>query len=463
MLSRRTESSRIVLFVVDQLLLGAALVAAFWVHAQVFADGVGKPPRAQAALLFTTLPLLALGLSASGMYRLAIERNDPRLTRSWDILFGGMLALAALLAAELALSRVTAMGPLDRGVAFLFAGLASLGLLTSRTLLGVANRRLGRGRDAGARVVIIGSSTRVLRLLAAFQRAPQMHLNVVGMVADNVPADVAPRVTLDEAVGMLEQGRVDHVIMESTEVPRAQLDEIMQLADREGVSVHITSPIFPSTNLVPTWERVGGVPVLGFVTAELSLGARMAKRGFDVVVGGIMLIVLAVPMMLIGLAVKLTSRGPAFYVQERVGQGGHSFPMFKFRSMRLDAEDRSGPVWAEQDDPRCTPLGNLLRKTNLDELPQLFNVLMGHMSLVGPRPERPQFVQGFKRKIPRYAHKHWVKPGITGWAQVHGLRGNTSLKDRVEHDLYYIENWSLLLDIRILVRTLFDRYLNSTA
>jgi lipopolysaccharide/colanic/teichoic acid biosynthesis glycosyltransferase len=135
--------------------------------------------------------------------------------------------------------------------------------------------------------------------------------------------------------------------------------------------------------------------------------------------------------------------------------------MFKFRTMALDAEAGTGPIFAEENDPRCTPVGDLLRRTHMDELPQLLNVLLGHMSLVGPRPERPEFVRGFKKKIPRYAHKHWVKPGITGWAQIHGLRGNTSLTDRVEHDLHYIENWSLMLDVRILIRTVFDRYLSA--
>jgi len=276
-----------------------------------------------------------------------------------------------------------------------------------------------------------------------------------------VPADVAPRLDLAGALKLIEQGQVNHVLIESENITQTELDRILSLADQEGVSAHITSPIFPSTNLMPTWERVGGVPVLGFVTAELPLGGRLAKRGFDIVVSTALLALLAIPMLLVALIVRLTSAGPVIFLQQRVGQQGREFPMFKFRTMAVGAEDGTGPVFAEEHDPRCTPVGDLLRRTHLDELPQLLNVMRGDMSLVGPRPERPEFVRGFKKKIPRYAHKHWVKPGITGWAQIHGLRGNTSLTDRVEHDLYYIENWSLMLDVRILIRTVFDRYLSA--
>jgi exopolysaccharide biosynthesis polyprenyl glycosylphosphotransferase len=207
---------------------------------------------------------------------------------------------------------------------------------------------------------------------------------------------------------------------------------------------------------------LGGVPVLGFVSADLPFGARVAKRIFDVLVAGAALLLLAPALALVALAIRLDSPGPAIFVQQRVGVRGRTFRMLKFRTMRLDAEAATGPTFARADDERCTRLGVFLRRWNVDELPQLANVLLGSMSLVGPRPERPEFVGGFKRWIPRYAHKHWVKPGITGWAQVHGLRGaSTSLDERIEHDLYYIENWSLLLDIRILVRTLLDGYVNA--
>jgi exopolysaccharide biosynthesis polyprenyl glycosylphosphotransferase len=172
-------------------------------------------------------------------------------------------------------------------------------------------------------------------------------------------------------------------------------------------------------------------------------------------------VALALPMALIAALVRWSSPGPVFYRQERMGLDGHPFAVYKFRSMHSDAEETTGPIWSPQNDPRITPVGKLLRKFDLDELPQFWNVLKGEMSIVGPRPERPFFVEQFKHRIPQYMLRHKVKAGITGWAQVNGWRGNTSLEKRIEYDLYYIENWSVSLDLKImwltLVRGLFQR------
>jgi exopolysaccharide biosynthesis polyprenyl glycosylphosphotransferase len=185
------------------------------------------------------------------------------------------------------------------------------------------------------------------------------------------------------------------------------------------------------------------------------------KRVLDILLSAAALVVLTIPMALIALIVKWTSPGPVFYRQERMGLDGKAFTVYKFRSMYQNAEDKSGPVWARDNDPRATPIGNWLRRFDLDELPQFWNVLRGEMSIVGPRPERPFFVQQFKHRIPQYMLRHKVKAGITGWAQVNGWRGNTSLEKRIEYDLYYIENWSVSLDLKIMwltvVRGLFQR------
>jgi len=176
------------------------------------------------------------------------------------------------------------------------------------------------------------------------------------------------------------------------------------------------------------------------------------KRTMDVVVSALLLVLLSPFLMLLALLIKLESKGPVFYTQVRVGLDGRPFEMIKFRSMRVDAEQDTGPVWATEDDPRRTRLGAFLRKTSLDELPQLINVLVGDMSLVGPRPERPVFVDQFRQVVPRYMERHKEKAGMTGWAQVNGLRGDTSIVERTKYDLYYIENWSLLFDLKILLR-----------
>jgi len=177
-----------------------------------------------------------------------------------------------------------------------------------------------------------------------------------------------------------------------------------------------------------------------------------------------LLILFSAPLMgVIAVLIKLSSRGPVFYRQERVGEDGAIYRICKFRSMNHEAERETGPVWASDDDARCTRVGRIIRKLSLDELPQLFNVLNGEMSLIGPRPERPCFVEKFMEEIPRYPERHTVKSGITGWAQVSGLRGNTSLEERIRHDLYYIENWSLGFDLKILARTVLEMLRSKSA
>lgn len=177
------------------------------------------------------------------------------------------------------------------------------------------------------------------------------------------------------------------------------------------------------------------------------------KRTLDLSLAAFFLALLALPMLLMAALIKLTSRGPALYTQERIGLDGREFRIYKFRTMHDKAEAKSGPVWARDNDPRCTWFGKILRHTSLDEIPQLLNVVRGEMSLVGPRPERPFFVQQFAKEMPDYVLRHQVRPGLTGWAQVHGLRGNTCLRSRLEHDLQYINKWSLALDLYILVVT----------
>lgn len=460
MLSKRTQHTRVALFVVDQLLLGSAFALAFLVKRHVILVDPALDAAAYLRLYLYSAPLVAFALWAVGLYRQGRQTVRLRASGSHEILLGGLASMAVVTLMGSVLE--TRHAEFSRAVQYLFMASATGGLWLSRALVGQAGRRLADHPNRRSRMLVFGISERMLKLLASLRRMPYDRMDVVGVAAEIVPADVAPRLEVDAAMNLLEQGRVDNVLVEAEAVEHGLLERILSIADREGISVHITSAIFPSTNLIPAWERIEGVPLLGFVAAELPLGARMAKRAFDILVSSALLLVLALPLALISLLIRAGSRGPVLYRQERVGIGGRVFTMYKFRTMRMDAEAASGPVFATANDDRCTPLGRRMRRTNVDELPQLVNVLLGHMSLVGPRPERPEFVTEFKREIPRYAHKHWMRPGITGWAQIHGLRGaSTSLEERIDHDLYYIEHWSLMLDLRILVRTLFSGYLNA--
>ncbi len=210
-------------------------------------------------------------------------------------------------------------------------------------------------------------------------------------------------------------------------------------------------------------EDLDGIPVISLAETPIQGWNWVQKRTMDICVSAALLALATIPFAVVAVLIKLTSKGPVFYAQERMGLDGKPFTIYKFRSMREDAEKETGPVWANPNDPRRTPLGSILRRLSIDELPQLYNVLRGDMSLVGPRPERPRFVLEFKERIPKYMLRHKVKSGMTGWAQVNGWRGNTSIEKRIEHDLYYIANWTLGLDIKILWLTFWRVFLHRHA
>lgn len=220
-------------------------------------------------------------------------------------------------------------------------------------------------------------------------------------------------------------------------------------------------------NIIPSrpyTEDLMGLPVINIRYVPLSNTFNaLIKRVFDIVFSGIGIVVLSPLLLIIACAVKFTSKGPLIFKQERVGLRNEPFMMYKFRSMRVQDEKEEKKAWTVKDDPRVTKVGKFLRKTSLDELPQLFNIFKGEMSIVGPRPERPYFVEKFKEEIPRYMVKHQVRPGLTGWAQVNGYRGDTSIKKRIEYDLYYIENWTFGFDIKIMFMTIFKGFVNKNA
>jgi Undecaprenyl-phosphate glucose phosphotransferase len=230
---------------------------------------------------------------------------------------------------------------------------------------------------------------------------------------------------------------------------------VFDTLSQELVEVRLVADVPELAGLSLTTTNLDGLPVIGLRESPHFGLNVVVKRGMDFLLSLIGLLLLSPLLLLIAALVKVTSAGPIFYRQERCGLNGKTFPMLKFRSMRVDAEHQTGAVWTSKDDPRRTRFGTFLRKTSLDELPQLINVLRGDMSLVGPRPERPVFIQKFRQTIPNYMARHCVKSGITGWAQVHGWRGNTSLRKRVQYDLYYITHWTPWLDLRILWMTVF--------
>jgi Undecaprenyl-phosphate glucose phosphotransferase len=262
---------------------------------------------------------------------------------------------------------------------------------------------------------------------------------------------------------VLDTRQVDIVIIALPHNDYPRLTGILNEIGDDPVAIHLVPDVFSLASLRGGIEEFETLPVIHLRESPLYGWNRVLKRAFDVGVGTAALLVAGPLMGAIALLIKVASPGPVLYRQERMGLDGRRFRMLKFRTMRVDAETDTGPQWAVPDDPRRTAVGTFLRSTSLDELPQLMNVLRGEMSLVGPRPERPSFVEEFRRRVPGYMLRHKVKAGITGWAQINGWRGNTSIEKRIEYDLYYIERWSLALDVKILLLTLWLGFKNRNA
>lgn len=298
---------------------------------------------------------------------------------------------------------------------------------------------------------------------------PQWGYVIRGILDDNVPAGTAYRgiKVLGRIANLnviLPENRLDEIAITLGLSEYYRLEEIVALCEKSGVHTKFIPDYNKIIPTKPYTEDILGLPVINirYVPLNNTFNA-MVKRAMDIV-GSIAGIIVTSPIMLLMcLLIKLTSPGPLIYKQERVGLHNQNFWMYKFRSMEIQPEAEEKKAWTVKNDPRVTAIGRFMRRTSLDELPQLFNILKGDMSLVGPRPERPFFVEKFREEIPRYMVKHQVRPGLTGWAQVNGYRGDTSIRKRIECDLYYIENWTVGLDIKIMFMTIFKGFINKNA
>jgi Undecaprenyl-phosphate glucose phosphotransferase len=322
----------------------------------------------------------------------------------------------------------------------------------------------------GLKRILIAGSGELGRLVAdKIIEHRELGYQIVGFVDDRASGDhlgyrgLPLLGTIEEAADIAAREAVDHLYIALPPEQHVQMLQLIESTSRECVDVKVVPDLLQVIALRARLEDLDGIPVININDVPLQGLNAIVKRGIDVAISSVLLLALLIPLWLIAALIKLSSRGDVFYRQERMGLDGKPFMIYKFRSMYDDAEASTGPVFASERDPRRTPLGRLLRRSNLDELPQLWNVLRGDMSIVGPRPERPLFVAQFKDKIPQYMLRHKVKAGITGWAQVNGWRGNTSIEKRIEYDLYYIENWSVRLDLKIMWLTLLKGFFHKHA
>lgn len=318
-------------------------------------------------------------------------------------------------------------------------------------------------------ILLVGYSKAAEAYIDRILENPQWGYQIRGILDDNVEAGTMYRGIkvlgrIANLMVILPENRLDEIAITLGLSEYYRLQEIVAMCEKSGVH---TKFIPDYNNIIPTkpyTEDLLGLPVINIRYVPLTNTFNAVVKRLMDIFGSIVAIILFSPIMLFAvIMIKLTSPGPLIYKQERVGLHNHTFMMYKFRSMEVQSKESEKKAWTVKNDPRVTGIGKLMRRTSIDELPQLFNILKGDMSLVGPRPERPFFVEKFREEIPRYMVKHQVRPGLTGWAQVNGYRGNTSIRKRIDYDLYYIENWSVGLDVKIILLTFFKGFINKNA
>ncbi|HTY19386.1 MAG TPA: undecaprenyl-phosphate glucose phosphotransferase [Myxococcota bacterium] len=453
MLRRHSEIFRGVLLAADLALVGASWLGAYLIRFY-FPAPLGVPDAQPYLLaLLLVLPLWAWVFRSRGLYA-------PRRTDSLVAEIAEVAAAATTVVVLLVVATFFARSYFfSRGVIALFWGLSiavvSGARVAARQVLRALHRR---GRSLTA-VLVIGGGALAEQVVDRIREHPETGLRVAGVLCESPqPPRVRGAPVLgkhEEVKRVLAESGASQVIVALSREDAAQLEPLLAELEDELVDVALVPDLLHVATLRSSVEDFDGLPLISLRAGPLVGWAAIQKRVFDVAISSIALAAAAPLLALVALSVRLTSGAPVLYAQERMGLDGRVFRMLKFRTMVLDAERDTGPVWARRGDPRETRIGGFLRRTSLDELPQLWNVVRGDMSLVGPRPERPVFIEQFRREVPGYMLRHKVKAGLTGWAQVHRWRGDTSLHERVEHDLYYIRNWSLGLDLRILLMTLW--------
>lgn len=318
-------------------------------------------------------------------------------------------------------------------------------------------------------VLIVGYSRAAEEYIDRLRQNPQWGYHIHGILDDNMEVGTMYKKvvvigTCGELEEILKQNSFDEIAITLAIGEYSKLGYLVGICEKSGVHTKFVPDYHNLIPTIPVTEDLDGLSVINIRNVPLSSALnRVIKRAVDIVGAVFALAVAFLPMLIIAVIIKCTSKGPVFFSQIRVGLHNKEFKMYKFRSMELQSENKEKKAWTTANDTRVTKIGRIIRKTSLDELPQLINVLKGDMSLIGPRPERPYFVEKFKEEIPRYMIRHQVRPGLSGWAQINGYRGDTSIKKRIEYDLYYIENWSIGLDFKILFLTIFKGFINKNA
>jgi Undecaprenyl-phosphate glucose phosphotransferase len=445
----------------EQLMLAGdlALVAGCWLLSYFTRFYVLGPPLAHdeipplgpyGLMLLPILVVWGLSFRAFDLYR--PRRIGSHLSEAADIAKASSLGALVLVAVMTFLFR----GYDYSRVVIVYFWLSSIAVVWCSRAMFREALRFARRRGYNLRyAVVVGSGDLAATVVRRIRSRPDVGIQVLGVVGDKKEGldDTGWLGGYADLRAVLDSRPVDHVVLALSHEDQGRLGGLLDAVGDEPVTIHVVPDLFRFASLRGGVEEFEGMPFIHLRESPLHGWSRVAKRAFDIGFSLAVLVGLSPLLAVLAVGVKLGSTGPVLYGQERMGLDGQRFRMLKFRTMRVDAESETGPVWASAEDPRRVPFGALLRRFSLDELPQFVNVLRGEMSVVGPRPERPVFVEQFRRTVPGYMLRHKVKAGVTGWAQVNGLRGNTSLEKRIEYDLAYIERWSLGFDLKIIALT----------
>jgi exopolysaccharide biosynthesis polyprenyl glycosylphosphotransferase len=438
-------------------MLEAAFLATYWFrfYAGLWPTPLGIPPFI--TYLKTSFVVLLVFFGIFYAMKGYEARGGRSLEEELTGLFKGVVLGSLLVLALAFFFRHMTYSRSFFGLFFLSCFLfLTLGRIVARGILRLVLRR-GMG---ATRLLLVGRNAMRGRVLRAAHELPGLALRPVGCLrlaqeaGVSEPEELTCLGGLEDLEKVVREHQIDLVVLT---LPFEQLDLVRTITERLAnltVDLQFVPDLLELHTSRVRLMDIAGIPFISVREAAMSGADRIVKRTFDLLCSAAALMVLSPLLGVIAGLVKLTSPGPVFYRQGRVGRDGRQFQMLKFRSMRSDAEAKTGPVWTVENDPRVTGIGRFLRRFSLDELPQLWNVLRGDMSLVGPRPERQVFVEKFSQELPRYFERHRVRSGLTGWAQVHGLRGNTSVEERTLYDLHYVENWSLALDVKIILMTI---------
>lgn len=413
--------------------------------------------------LFLLIPLHFFLYYVLGLY-------EPRRRKSLSFEIGKIIQ-ANLLSMMILISLLYLIKEIDysRPVLILFVIITSILTLLERLILRIILYKIRKQGYNKKHVLVIGTGRLARRLIAKLKENKYLGYDVVGIIDDSIVVGKeleGVRVVgeISELESTIKNQEIDEIFITISAKEYEKFKRIIKVCEKSGVRTQIVPDYAGFIPAKPQIDDIDGIPLINIRHVPLDNFLKaFLKRTFDIVVSSFGLFICLPLFILIAISIKVDSPGPVIFAQERVGLNKKSFMMYKFRTMKVQTIKNSNLLWTTKEDPRKTKFGCFLRRTSLDELPQLWNVLVGKMSLVGPRPERPVFVEQFKERIPRYMVKHHVRPGITGWAQINGWRGDTSIRKRIECDIYYIENWTFMFDIKIFFLTVFKGFINKNA